>query len=179
MKVSRVPPAGKIRHPYSRRILANLEGKDPQKVFASGPSALKRSIAGLTSAQMRRRPGPGKWPIAYLVHHICDAEVGLAFRMRLALAESGSRFSAFDQDLWAAGLHYDRRSVADSLTLYTVLRKSHLEFLKLARRGDLQKFGIHEERGRETVERLVHMLAGHDLNHRRQITAIRVRLLRR
>ncbi len=179
MKVSRVVSSAKVRHPYARRILGNLEGKDPQRVFASGPAALKKAIRGLTSAQMRRRPAPGKWPIAYLVHHICDAEVGLAFRIRLALAQSGARFQAFDQNLWAAGLHYDRRSVPDSVALYSALRKSHLEFLRLARRGDLEKYGLHEERGKETVERLVHMLAGHDLNHLRQIEAIRAQLPRR
>ncbi|HLF14490.1 MAG TPA: DinB family protein, partial [Bacteroidota bacterium] len=126
-----------------------------------------------------RRPGRGKWPIAWLVHHICDAEIALAFRIRLALAQSGTRFQAYDQDLWAAGLHYDRRSVADSVALYTAMRKSHLELLRLGSGKELRRYGIHEERGKESVERLMHMLAGHDLNHLRQIRAIRAQLSRR
>jgi hypothetical protein len=176
MRVSRVGPIAKIKHPYAKRILSNLEGKDPQRVFASGPAGLRKAVRGLTPAELSWRPGKGKWPIAWLVHHVCDAEVGLAFRIRLALGQSGTRFQAFDQDLWAAGLHYDRRSVAASLALYTALRDSHLELLRLSSRREILRYGIHEERGKETVERLVHMLAGHDLNHLRQVRAIRAQL---
>jgi hypothetical protein len=32
--------------------------------------------------------------------------------------------------------------------------------------------GIHAERGKETVESLVRVAAGHDINHTRQIEAI-------
>jgi hypothetical protein len=176
MRVSRVGSVSKIRHPYAKRILSNLQGKDPHRVFASGPAELKKAVRGLSAAELSWRPGKGKWPIAWLVHHICDAEVGLGFRVRLAMGQSGTRFQAFDQDLWAAGLHYGRRSVAGSLELYTALRKSHLELLRLSSRRELLRYGIHEERGKETVERLVHMLAGHDLNHLRQVRAIRAQL---
>lgn len=179
MRVARVRSAGSIRHPYVRRILTNLEGKDAHRVFASGPGELRRAIRGLSGAQMKRVPGPGKWPIAHLVHHICDTEVGLGFRLRLALSASGARFQAFDQDDWAAGLHYGRRSVAASLALYSALRASHLELLGFASSRDLKKYGVHEERGKETVERVVHLLAGHDLNHLRQIRAIRAAITRR
>jgi hypothetical protein len=33
-------------------------------------------------------------------------------------------------------------------------------------------FGIHSERGEESIERIVRMFAGHDLNHLRQVEAI-------
>lgn len=173
MRVPKPDPPSRIRDAYSRRILGNLRGLDPQKVFESGPRDLARAIRGLTPSQLRRRPAPGKWPIAHLVHHICDAELGLAFRIRQALSESGRPFQVFDQDRWADGLNYGRRSVAQSLALYTILRRSHLELLRLMTRADLKKNGIHPERGRENVARIIHLLAGHDLNHLRQIRAIR------
>lgn len=179
MRVRTAGDTARIRNPYARRILANLEGRDPMAVFAAGPSALRRAIRGLRPADLRRKPGRGRWPIGWLVHHICDAEVGLAFRIRLALGQSGARFQAFDQDRWAAGLHYDRRSVAASLELFSTLRRSHVELVRLSTAGEMRRFGIHEERGKETVERLVQMLAGHDLNHLRQIRAIRAQLGRR
>jgi hypothetical protein len=176
MRVSKVGPVAKVRNPYAKRILSNLAGKDPHRIFASGPSDLKKAIRGLTRSELAWRPAKGTWPIAWLAHHVCDTEVGLGFRLRLALGQSGTRFQAFDQDRWAAGLHYDRRSVADSVALYAALRRSHLELLRLSSRRELLRYGIHEERGKETVERVVHMLAGHDLNHLRQIRAIRARL---
>jgi hypothetical protein len=176
MRISKVGPVSKIRNPYARRILSNLEGKDPHRVFEAGPRELKKALRGLTAAEMAWRPARGRWPIAWLVHHVCDAEVGLAFRIRLAMGQSGAKFQAFDQDRWAAGLHYGRRSVAASVGLYTALRQSHLELLRLSSGRELRRYGMHEERGKETVERIVHMLAGHDLNHLRQIRSIREQL---
>jgi hypothetical protein len=32
--------------------------------------------------------------------------------------------------------------------------------------------GMHSERGQETIERILHMMAGHDLNHLHQIERI-------
>jgi hypothetical protein len=34
---------------------------------------------------------------------------------------------------------------------------------------------VHSERGEESIERIVQMMAGHDINHVRQIEAILVR----
>ena len=33
-------------------------------------------------------------------------------------------------------------------------------------------YGVHTERGKETVRRAVELIAGHDINHLRQIHAI-------
>jgi hypothetical protein len=33
-------------------------------------------------------------------------------------------------------------------------------------------YGVHQERGNESVSRIVRMVAGHDLNHLKQIEAI-------
>jgi hypothetical protein len=33
-------------------------------------------------------------------------------------------------------------------------------------------YGMHEERGKETVKRMTEMMAGHDLNHLKQIEKI-------
>ena len=36
----------------------------------------------------------------------------------------------------------------------------------------LGHYGMHAERGKETVSHLINMVAGHDLNHLRQIESI-------
>ena len=35
-----------------------------------------------------------------------------------------------------------------------------------------QQYGMHSERGRETIEQIVRLTAGHDLNHLKQIERI-------
>ncbi len=173
MRVARKPDVSRVRHEYPRKLIAGLSGRDPNLVFASTPAAVRRLVRGLTTKELCRRPAPGKWPIAWLVHHLCDTEVGMAFRIRMAMARSGVRFQSYDQDRWAGGLHYAERSIGTSLDTFTALRRSHVELIALSTRADISRFGIHEERGRESVERMIHLLAGHDLNHLRQIRALR------
>jgi len=165
--------------PYAKRLLSTLGTKDPHRVFASTPAGLLRLVGGMTREDFARRPPGGRWPVAWIVHHLADAEVGMAFRIRMALAESGARFPAFDQDRWARGLGYDRRSVRASLATFTALRRSHVELLSLSGRSARTRYGIHEERGRESVERMVRLMAGHDLNHLDQIRKARAPRARR
>lgn len=168
----------RMKDPYLKSMLTNLVGRDPNRVFSSTPAALRRLVRGLTNSQLKRKPSGGKWPIAWIIHHMCDAEVGMAFRIRMAMAQRGVRFQAFDQDAWSRGLHYDTRSVSSSLETFTALRRSHCELLSHSTRRDLSGFGIHAQRGRESVERIIHLLAGHDINHLRQIRHLRASNLR-
>jgi hypothetical protein len=44
--------------------------------------------------------------------------------------------------------------------------------LKSVPRKLWENYGMHSERGKESVSRVVSMVAGHDLNHLRQIESI-------
>ena len=103
----------------------------------------------------------------------------MAFRIRRAVAQSGGKLQPYDQDLWAKHLYYDKSNPKEKLALFEVLRRSHVSLLKLLKPAEWQKYGIHEERGKETVERMVQMLAGHDVNHLRQVSQIRTSLLKK
>jgi hypothetical protein len=169
VRVSRVTTVSGLRNAYTRRLLSNLDGLDPMAVFSSTPRRLAGLLRSAPAGALRKRWGPGKWPAAWVVHHLCDAEIGLAFRIRQVVAESPAQFVAYDQDRWAAGLHYAKRRVEESRELFTSLRRSHVAIVKMAGERDRRKYGNHPERGKETLERLVHLMAGHDVNHLRQI----------
>ena len=177
--ISKITNVNKIKDPYSRRILKNLIGKDPIKVYAGTPAELKKLTRGLARRQVQTPPGRGRWSIAQLVSHLCDAEWAMGFRIRKAIAEPKSPLQAYDQDLWAARLHYGEMDFKEKLNLFTTLRRSHLSLVKVLSSRELQRYGIHAERGKETVERMVHMLAGHDVNHLKQIALIRLSLVGR
>jgi hypothetical protein len=53
-----------------------------------------------------------------------------------------------------------------------VLREANLALLASLTPEQWQQYGIHSERGQETIEQLVRMTAGHDVNHVRQIERI-------
>ena len=93
----------------------------------------------------------------------------MGFRIRKVIAEPGSRLQAYDQDRWAKYLHYEDVDFRKKLNLFTALRQAHLSLIQLLSPKEWKRYGIHEERGKETVARVAEMFAGHDLNHLKQI----------
>jgi hypothetical protein len=58
------------------------------------------------------------------------------------------------------------------LATFRTLREANLALLKSVPRKLWENYGVHQERGNESVSHVVHMVAGHDLNHLRQVEAI-------
>lgn len=81
--------------------------------------------------------------------------------------------TGYDQDRWAERLHYDEADAAQALELFRVLRGANLRLLERATPEDLQRVGVHAERGEESVGYLIRLYAGHDLLHLRQIERIK------
>jgi uncharacterized damage-inducible protein DinB len=157
---------------YVKRIQGYVQGKDPLKVQKSTPKKLQKLIKPLSKKQMRRRPAPGKWSIAEILAHLADTEIVGSWRMRLILGNDGTPIQGFDQDVWAETLNYVDRDPKESLKVFRVLRENNLAMLKSVPRKLWENHGMHSERGKETVERVVQMFAGHDLNHLQQIEKI-------
>lgn len=157
---------------YTQRILRNVEGEEPLAVLAATASRLARLIEGVSSADLRRRPAPDKWSVNEILAHLADAEIVGAFRMRFILGAPGAPVVAYDQDAWAVSGHYERRDPRKSLEQFRVVREGNLALLDSLEREQWQHYGMHSERGRESIEHIARMFAGHDINHTRQIEAI-------
>jgi hypothetical protein len=54
-----------------------------------------------------------------------------------------------------------------------VLRRGNLRLLDRASPQDLERYGVHAERGDESAAHLMRMYAGHDTLHLRQVARIR------
>lgn len=157
---------------YTQRILSHAQGQEPLKIQAATPKKLQRLLGRVTASKLRKRPAPDKWSIAEIVAHLADAEIAGGWRMRLILGSPGTPVSAFDQDSWVTALHYDKRDPRKALEQFRVLRETNLALLKTLTPEQWKHFGIHSERGEESIERVVQMFAGHDLNHIAQIERI-------
>ena len=92
--------------------------------------------------------------------------------MRLILGNNGVPVQAFDQDAWAETLGYSRRDPKVSLHTFRVLREANLAMLKSLPKHLWENYGMHQERGKETIAHIVRMFAGHDLNHVAQVERI-------
>ena len=157
---------------YVQRILGYLDGQDPVKVQARTAKQLGRLIQGASPSALRQRPAPGKWSVREILAHFADTEIVGSWRIRAILGAPGTALQPFDQDAWVAAGHYDRRDPRQSLELFRVLRNMNIALFKTLTPDQWRHHGVHGERGIETVEHMVRLYAGHDLNHTQQIERI-------
>lgn len=123
-----------------------------------GPDGLERATA------------PGKWSAREILCHLADSEVAHAFRLRQAAAEPHHVVQPWDQELWAQ--HYAGYDAATALRVFQTLREWNLKLIAALPGETFGKPVTHPERGQMTFRVLVETMAGHDLNHVRQMEAI-------
>jgi DinB superfamily len=157
---------------YTQRIIGNVEGKPPLAVQAATAKKLERLIKGVPKGKLRKRPAPDKWSVNEIAAHLADVEIAVGFRMRLILGAPGTPVAAFDQDSWVTSGHYEKRDPRKSAEQFRVAREANLALLKSLTPEQWKHYGMHAERGQETIEHTVRMLAGHDINHLQQIERI-------
>ena len=157
---------------YTERILGYLDGKHPLDVQAATARTLERLIEDVPTAMLRKRPARDRWSVSEILAHLADGEIVGAFRIRLILGSPGASIVAYDQDNWVVSGHYDARDPRKSLEQFRVLREGNLELLRSLGPEQWTHYGVHSERGQESIEQIVRMFAGHDINHLRQIETI-------
>ena len=157
---------------YKARILRHQTGADPLILQARAPDVLAALVEGLPAEQLDHRPAPGKWCIREIVAHLAEDELVGAYRIRLILSAPGVAIQAFDQDVWASTGRYSTRDIIDSLVLYRTLRFANLTLLQSLTAREWDMFGVHAERGIESLRDIAMYYAGHDINHFRQIERI-------
>lgn len=157
---------------YTQRLLGYVEGLDAIKVQKGTPAKVQKLIRGLSSKELKWKPEPAKWSIAEIVAHLADDEIVGSWRMRCMIAANGTALQGFDQDAWASALQYNQRDAKQSLELLRVLRESNLAMLKALPPESWENYGMHSERGKETIRHVTRMFAGHDINHILQIERI-------
>ena len=157
---------------YIQRMLGLLEGKDPLQVQAATPGKLGRLVQRASAGKLRKRPAPGKWSAAEILAHLADCEIVVGWRIRQILGAPGTPIQAFDQDNWAAAGHYEKRDPKKSLAQFRAARGGNLALLKSLSPEQWKHHGVHAERGVETIDLIVREIAGHDVNHTKQVERI-------
>ncbi|MGB9071166.1 MAG: DinB family protein [Terriglobales bacterium] len=157
---------------YVQRIGGYIAGQEPLKVQAATPRKLERLVAGASAAKLRKRPAPDKWSVVEILAHLADVEIAIGWRVRAILGAPGTPVQAYDQDAWAEAGRYAKRNPRESVALMRAVRAANLALYKSLFPEQWKHYGLHAERGQETVEQIVRMVAGHDLNHLQQIERI-------
>ena len=158
---------------YKANILKYQQGKDFLALQAVAPATLAALTRDLSAEQLARRPAPDKWSIQEIAAHLADDELVGGYRIRLILSSPGVAIQAFDQDVWARTGRYATTDTTASVEIFQILRESNLTLLRKLTAEEWDLFGVHSERGAESIRDIAMYYAGHDLNHFAQIEAIR------
>jgi uncharacterized damage-inducible protein DinB len=161
------------RAAYAGAVLDLLGSRDPLAVIKDTPRAVELAIAGLSSDALRTPEASGKWSIAQVLQHLADSDLVWGWRVRLILSQDKPPITGYDQDLWAERLHYAEADPHEALATFRVLRRDNVRLIERASPADLQRVGVHSERGEESVGYLLRLYAGHDLLHLNQLSRIR------
>ena len=150
-----------------------LGDRHPREVIAATPARLQQLFDTLGPARASEPIAPGKWSPRQIVSHLADCELVFAFRLRQTLAEDNHVIQPFDQDKWATSYHaYD---AASALAVFSAVRHWNLALLAALPKEASAKKVSHPERGSMTFQTLVETMAGHDLNHLKQVEAAAAR----
>lgn len=157
---------------YVARILGLIAGHEPMKVQRSTADKLQKLTRGVPRKKLNRRPAPGKWSVTEILAHLAETEWVIGWRLRSILSSNGAPIQAFDQDAWAQTSNYAKQDPRKSLALFRILRDANLALLKSIPKEKWEYYGMHQERGQESVARIFQLIAGHDLNHLAQVAAL-------
>lgn len=152
-----------------------MDSEERKKLIAQyrdGYSAVAEALLKITPEEMDARPGPKKWTVREIVHHLADSEMTSAVRLRRLLAEDEPQIQGYDQEEFARRLHYER-PYESSLELFRYARQATAELLELLEPADWLRGGTHSESGRYTVETWLRIYAEHAHRHARQIRETR------
>jgi hypothetical protein len=165
-------PAGKApaaASGYVRALLDLLGSRDPLEVLGQLLPWLTERTDGITEAVLRRPEQPGKWSVIEVIQHLGDSDLVAGFRIKMVLSEDRPALQGYDQDRWATEFRYREVKLSQALGQLSGLRAANLDLWRRLSPDQLERVGLHSERGPESAGHLIRLMAAHDLVHRRQI----------
>ena len=145
-------------------MLTLLGDQEPILVLEATPVKLEAILLQLDD-EVDRPYAPGKWDARHIVAHLADNELAAGFRLRQAVAHVHPQ--PYNQAVWAT--RYARIDPALALGTFQALWAWNLALYAGFSLEDWLTEIDHPERGPLSVDLMVRMLAGHDINHLRQL----------
>lgn len=136
--------------------------------YRSGADAYAAALDGLTDTQLDTPPPGGGWTPRLVAHHVADSETNSYIRLRRLVAEDEPLIVGYDEERWAARLHYDR-PIATSVAVVRAVRAASLELLETLTPEAWERRGTHSESGPYGLETWLRTYAEHPHEHAQQI----------
>ena len=157
---------------YVRALLELLGPRDPLDVMAELLPWIEARLGGVPEPVLKKPEAAGKWSVIEVIQHLADSDLVAGFRIRMVVAEDRPPLQGYDQDRWAREFHYDQVPLPAALDQLRALRTANLRLWTRLTPAQLERVGLHSERGPESAGHILRLMGAHDLVHRRQIERI-------
>ena len=158
-----IDPAG-APSAYQSLLLGLLGADDPAEA-QRGTAAVLRDLVRDAGPLLRTRPAPAAWSVLETIGHLLDGELMAAGRYRWILAHDRPAIMPYDQDLFAARLRHNEAEPEELIRPFEALAESSLALWARIPEDERARFGIHQERGRESYDLTFRLMAGHNRLH--------------
>ena len=120
--------------------------------------------------RFERSYAAGKWSARQVLTHLAQTELALGTRARMAVVTPHYAAQAWDQDSWIA--LDSRLSGQQALEAFLATARMNLAFFEGLSTVQRATTLTHPEYGTLTVDWIIHQMAGHHINHLRQLQQI-------
>jgi len=157
--------------PYAKFIGEN----NPIEMLERCPRVISSLAQDIGEAGLEKSYAPGKWSGRFILAHLADCEIGFGFRWRQAAYSPGGMVQPFDQDAWSK--NYSKLESKWALGAFITARLWNIEFLKALPKEAFRNSAVHPEMGELTLQDMIEITAGHDVNHLEQLEMLVSRLV--
>ena len=149
---------------------AVLGDREPLATMRESVARIQTLAAPWGAAEFERPSASGTWTARQILVHLAQTELVLGHRARMALTTPGYTAQKFDQDGWMALDH--AVSGPDAVAALAALSQMNVACFTALPDAQRDIAMAHPQYGTITVEWVIHMIAGHQLHHLRQLEAL-------
>jgi DinB superfamily len=154
--------------------MSSAERADLITRYRAGHGVLLAALDGLTPEELDWRPDLEAWNVQDVVHHLEDAEMTGAVRLRRLLTEDSPFLPAFDEEVYRRRLAYAARPIQPALDAIRAAHETTAELLDRLSADDWARGGTHSEEGPYSLLRWLAFHATHTHDHAAQIRQLRL-----
>ncbi len=140
------------------------------RLIGKTPVILQALLNGISQEQaVQLTDGPGGWSVVETMCHIRDFGDVCLERARLILAQDAPPLANLNPTERALERDYPNQNLAAELAAYVAARQALIALLGDVTDEQWDRYGVHSNFGKITLQDLLVFIVGHDVDHTEQI----------
>jgi uncharacterized damage-inducible protein DinB len=140
--------------------------------LAATPGRIAAAAAGRSPEELGAPPADGEWSAVAILAHLRASDDILSPRLIAMLVREEPALPAFDERRWEEVMGYAESDFHELLATFTFRRAELVRVLRRLTPADWQRTGLHEARGRITLQETLRHLVEHEVEHCLQLEAV-------